>query len=123
MRRLAVLVVAVAAVGSGAVAQTLEGRLKQISETRVVRLAHRSDSNPFSFVNAQGQPDGYTVDLCKSVVHSLELQLNTKLAISWVPVTTQNRFDTIANGLADMECGSSTMTFERMRKTDFSSIT
>jgi glutamate/aspartate transport system substrate-binding protein len=123
MRRLAVLVVAVAAVGSGAVAQTLEGRLKQISETKVVRLAHRSDSNPFSFVNAQGQPDGYTVDLCKSVVHSLELQLNTKLAISWVPVTTQNRFDTIANGLADMECGSSTVTFERMGKTDFSSIT
>jgi glutamate/aspartate transport system substrate-binding protein len=118
-----VLVVAIAAVGNVAIAQAMDGRLKQISETKVVRLAHRSDSNPFSFVNAQGQPDGYTVDLCKSVVHSLELQLKTKLSIAWVPVTTQNRFDTVANGLADMECGSSTVTFERMEKTDFSSVT
>jgi ABC-type amino acid transport substrate-binding protein len=123
MRRLLLLVVAVVAVGSGAMAEATEGRLKQISETKVVRLAHRSDSNPFSFVNAQGQPDGYTVDLCKFIVHSLELQLNTKLAISWVPVTTQNRFDAVANGLADMECGSSTVTFERMQKADFSSVT
>jgi len=122
MRRLVGLVIAIVGIGSGAMAQTAEGRLKQISEAKVVRLAHRSDSNPFSFVNAQGQPDGYTVDICKFVVHSLEQQLNTKLAISWVPVTTQNRFDTIAGGLADMECGSSTVTFERMQKTDFSSI-
>jgi glutamate/aspartate transport system substrate-binding protein len=126
MRRLVLLVVAIAALGGGvaqALAQTLEGRLKQISESKVVRLAHRSDSSPFSFVNAKGQPDGYTIDLCKFVVHSLEVQLNTKLTISWVPVTTQTRFEAVAGGKADMECGSSTVTFDRMTKTDFSSVT
>src|SRR5215470_8434154 len=99
MRCLLLLAIAIASVSSGAVAQTLEGRLKQISETKIVKVAHRSDANPFSFVNAQGQPDGYTVDLCKSVVQSLERQLNSKLAISWVPVDTQNRFDAVATGL------------------------
>ncbi|MBR0695513.1 amino acid ABC transporter substrate-binding protein [Bradyrhizobium lablabi] len=123
MRRLLLFVVAMACFGDVASAQSLEGRLKQISETKVVKLAHRSDAKPFSFVNAQGQPDGYTVDLCKSVVHSLELQLGTKLAITWVPVDTQSRFDAIAAGLADMECGSSTVSFERMKKVDFSSFT
>src|SRR5262249_42287499 len=123
MRRLVLLVVAIAALGGVAQAQTLEGRLKQISETKIVRLAHRSDSNPFSFVNAKGEPDGYTVDLCKFVVHSLERQLGTKLTIAWVPVTTQTRFAAVAGGQADMECGSSTVTFERMGKTDFSSVT
>ena len=44
------------------------GPVKQIDETRIVKLAYRSDANPFSFVNLQGQPDGYTVDLCKFVV-------------------------------------------------------
>ena len=122
MRRLLLLAIAVASVGGGARAQTLEGRLKEISETKVVKVAHRSDANPFSFVNAQGQPDGYTVDLCKFVVHSLESQLNTKLSISWVPVDTQNRFDAVATGSADMECGSSTVSFERMAKVDFSSF-
>ena len=114
--------IAIAFIGNTVLAQTLEGRLKQISDTKVVKLAHRSDANPFSFVNAQGQPDGYTVDLCKFVVQSLELQLNAKLTIAWVPVDTKNRFDAIATGLADMECGASTVSFERMAKVDFSSF-
>jgi len=122
MRRLLLLAIAIASVGDAALAQTFEGRLKQISETKIVKLAHRSDANPFSFVNAQGQPDGYTVDLCKFVVHSLEQQLSVKLAIAWVPVDTQSRFDAVAAGRADMECGASTVSFERMAKVDFSSF-
>jgi glutamate/aspartate transport system substrate-binding protein len=121
MRRVLLLVALVFA-GDAASAQTVEGRLKQIGESKVVKLAYRSDANPFSFAVPQGQPDGYTIDLCKFVVHSLELQLDTRLAIEWVPVDTQNRFDTIANGLADMECGSSTVSFTRMAKVDFSSF-
>ena len=122
MCRLLLFAVVMASYGDAALAQTLEGRLKQISETKVVKLAHRTDAKPFSFVNEQGQPDGYTVDLCKFVVHSLELQLDAKLTIAWVPVDTQSRFDAVATGLADMECGSSTVSFERMTKVDFSSF-
>ena len=122
MRRLLFFAVIIASIADIARAESLEGRLKQINETKVVKLGYRSDANPFSFVNAQGQPDGYTVDLCKSVVHSLELQLDSRLTIAWVPVDTQNRFDAVANGLADMECGSSTVSLERMAKVDFSSF-
>jgi glutamate/aspartate transport system substrate-binding protein len=121
MRALLVFLVTMAFAGS-ALAQGAEGRLKQIGETKSVRLAYRSDANPFSFVNANGEPDGYTVDLCKSIVQSLERQLNTKLTVKWVPVDTQNRFDTVANGSADMECGSTTVSFERLAKVDFSSF-
>jgi len=114
--------VAIACLDGGALAQGADGRLKQVSESRVVRLAYRSDANPFSFVNAKGEPDGYTVELCKFVVQSLEQQLNTRLAIAWVPVDTQNRIDTVASGAADMECGSTTVSFARMTKVDFSSF-
>jgi glutamate/aspartate transport system substrate-binding protein len=122
MRRLFMLVAALICASDAASAQSLEGRLKQIDESKVVKLAYRSDANPFSFVNPQGQPDGYTVDLCKFVVHSLGLQLNTELTIAWVPVDTQSRFDAVATGAADMECGSSTVSFGRMAKVDFSSF-
>lgn len=122
MRRLFVFLVTMVCAGGAALAQSAEGRLKQIGETKLVKLAYRSDANPFSFVNANGEPDGYTVDLCKSVVESLEQQLNTKLAIKWVPVDTQNRFDTVASGTADMECGSTTVSFDRMERVDFSSF-
>jgi glutamate/aspartate transport system substrate-binding protein len=39
-----------------------------------------------------------------------------------VPVDSQNRFDTIAAGVADIECGSSSVSFSRMAKVDFSSF-
>jgi ABC-type amino acid transport substrate-binding protein len=122
MRRLFLLVAALICSGDGASAQTLEGRLKQIEESKVVKLAYRSDANPFSYLDTQGQPVGYTIDLCKFVVHSIEQQLNANLTIKWVPVDTKNRFDAIASGSADMECGSSTVSFERMAKVDFSSF-
>src|SRR5262245_33734107 len=107
MGRVILLVVAFICASDGASAQSLEGRLKQIGESRSVKLAYRSDANPFSFVDSQGQPDGYTIDLCKFVVHSIERQIDAKLTIEWVPVDTKNRFDAVATGRADMECGSS----------------
>jgi len=122
MFRVLFLLAALACGFDGALAQTPEGRLKQIGDTGIIRLAYRSDANPFSFVSAQGQPDGYTVDLCKFITGSLERQLSTKLRIEWVPVDTQNRFDTVAAGVADLECGASSVTFARMAKVDFSSF-
>jgi glutamate/aspartate transport system substrate-binding protein len=122
MRRLLVFLVTMVFAGDAAQAEGAEGRLKQIAESKLVKLAYRLDANPFSFVNGKGEPDGYTTDLCKSVVQSLEQQLNTKLAIKWVAVDTQNRIDMVVNGSADMECGSTTVSFERMAKVDFSSF-
>ncbi len=104
-----------------AAAQALEGRLKTIVSTKKIKIAHRVDSVPFSFVNDRKQPTGYTVDVCKSVVASLEKQFKvTGIEIEWIPVTSQNRFETIAKGHADIECGASTVTLSRMKEVDFS---
>jgi len=122
MLRAFLVLAAIGCVVDSAFAQELDGRLKRIYETGVIRLAYRSDANPFSFVSPQGQPDGYTIDLCKFVAGSLERQSGKKLTIEWVPVDSQNRFDSIAAGVADMECGSSSVSFARMEKVDFSSF-
>ncbi len=122
MLRAFLFLAAIIGAAGGASAQELEGRLKQIYESKIIRLAYRLDANPFSFVSPQGQPDGYTIDLCKYIAGSLERQISTKLAIEWVPVDSQNRFDSIAAGVADIECGSSSVSFARMTKVDFSSF-
>jgi glutamate/aspartate transport system substrate-binding protein len=123
MLRFFIPVVAIGCVlGVDAMAQDLDGRLRQINETGTIKLAYRSDANPFSFMSPQGRPDGYTIDLCKFIVSSLERQLSRKLATEWVPVDSQNRFDSIAAGVADIECGSSSVSFARMTKVDFSSF-
>jgi ABC-type amino acid transport substrate-binding protein len=102
----------------------LDGRLKKARDTQTIALAYRTDAAPFSSEDADKQPAGYTVDLCKRVVASIERQIGAKeLKIKWVPVTAQNRFETVAKGAADMECGASSVTLGRMKEVDFSSFT
>jgi ABC-type amino acid transport substrate-binding protein len=105
-------------------AQAADGRLKRIASSKTIKIAHRTDATPFSFVNDKKEVAGYTIDLCKAVVASIEKQIKVQpLKIEWVPVSTQDRFTAVASGKADMECGSSTVTLTRMKQVDFSNIT
>jgi glutamate/aspartate transport system substrate-binding protein len=123
MLRPVLAVVALLAAAGIASAQASEGRLKRIDDTKTVKIAYRSDSKPFSFLNERQEPVGYTIDLCKLIVRSLEQRINAPLSIEWVSVTTRDRFAAIAGGSADMECGSSTVSLSRMKEVDFSSFT
>jgi glutamate/aspartate transport system substrate-binding protein len=98
-------------------------RLKTIASSKVIKIAYRADARPFSFVNDKNEPVGFTIDICKFVVASIERQLGAgSLKIEWVPVTLQTRFSAVASGKADMECGSSTVTLGRMKDVDFSNF-
>src|SRR5499433_2722063 len=108
--------------GSFAFAQPSDGRLRTIHETATIRVAYRADSRPFSYLDDQGRPVGYTIELCERIARSLEAQLNVALTINWVPVDERTPFDAIANDSADMECGSTTVSLSRMKIVDFSSV-
>ena len=101
--------------GSFAFAQPSDGRLKIIHETATIRVAYRTDSRPFSYVDDQGRPVGYTIELCERIARSLEAQLNVALTIKWVPVDERTQFDAIVDDTADMECGSTTVSLSRMK--------
>src|SRR5215831_15744534 len=107
--------------GSFAFAQPSDGRLRTIHETATIRVAYRADSRPFSYLDDQGRPVGYTIELCERIAKSLEAQLNVALTIKWVAVDERTRFDAIVNDTADMECGSTTVSLSRMKIVDFSS--
>jgi len=109
-------------IGLGASAEAADSRLDRISQTKTIKVAHRTDAAPFSFVK-DNEAVGYTIDICKIVIASLERRLNIQgLKTEWVPVTTQNRLDAVANGTADMECGATTVTLSRMKQVEFSSL-
>ncbi|MEW6453500.1 MAG: amino acid ABC transporter substrate-binding protein [Pseudomonadota bacterium] len=121
----AALVFATCLSAGGAQAQESkpDSRLKTIVAKKTIKIAYRADATPFSFINDRKQPAGYSLDICKAVVTSLQQQLKVpELKIEWVPVTVQNRFETVASGKADMECGSSTATLGRMKQVDFSTF-
>jgi glutamate/aspartate transport system substrate-binding protein len=123
MLRLLSLFIAVSISVATAGAQTTippDSRLKTITGKKVIRIAYRADAKPFSFVTDK-EPVGYTIDLCREVVKSMQQQFGVaELKIEWVPVTVDTRFATVAANKADMECGSSTVTLGRMKDVDFS---
>ncbi len=120
LHRIAAAVLAVLSVPALARAQAPD-TLKRVRETRTLTIAYRTDALPFSFEEAK-QPAGYTVDVCKRVVASLEQQLKLQpITVKWVAATSQNRIELVRTGKADMECGSTTATLSRMEVVDFSS--
>jgi glutamate/aspartate transport system substrate-binding protein len=123
MKRLVFAALALLALPALVHAQTVDGTLKKIRDSKSVTIAYRTDALPFSFNDEKGQPAGYTVDICKRIVASLEQQLKIQgLKVNWMPATAQNRFDLIAKKQADMECGATTATLSRMENVDFSNF-
>jgi ABC-type amino acid transport substrate-binding protein len=101
-------------------AQPTDKTLQRIRDGKTISIAYRTDAAPFSF-EARGQPAGYTVELCKRVVASLEQQLKVpSIAVKWVPANVQTRLDLVRKGQADLECGTTTATLSRMEQVDFS---
>jgi polar amino acid transport system substrate-binding protein/glutamate/aspartate transport system substrate-binding protein len=106
------------------VAAQTTGTLKKIADAKTIVLGYRAEAAPFSFTASDGQPAGYSVDLCKRVVTSLEQQLKSgPLAVRWVPVTSDNRVSQVTSGAVDLECGTTTVTLGRQEQVDFSSLT
>ena len=101
-------------------AQTTDKALQRIRDSKTITIAYRTDARPFSF-EEDGKPVGYSVDLCRRVVTSLEQQLKVQpLAVKWVPANVQTRLDLVRKGQVDMECGTTTATLSRMGEVDFS---
>lgn len=101
-----------------------QSTLDKIKTTRTITIGHRDASRPFSFLDTDGKPAGYSVDLCVRIANALQQELGLReLAVKWVKVTPENRLTMVANGTVDIECGSTTNTLSRQEQVDFTSMT
>ena len=98
--------------------------LKRIRETGAILIGVRESSVPFSFIDAQKQPQGYSVDLCVRVADAVKSDLKLpKLDVKFVPVTSSNRIAALLEGKIDLECGSTTNTRDRQKQVAFAYTT
>ena len=105
-----------------AAAQT--GTLEKIRKTGVITMGYTDGSAPFSSRAAGGQPQGYSVDLCREIASGIREQLKlTTLETRWVELTIQNRLEAVRSGRVDIECSTTTWTLSRAAEVDFSLIT
>jgi glutamate/aspartate transport system substrate-binding protein len=98
----------------------LTGTLAKVRASGSIALGYRESSVPFSYLNARNEPIGYSIELCRALVTSIEDAVNKSLAIKFVPVTSESRIDAVVNGQVDLECGSTTSNLERQKRVAFS---
>ena len=97
------------------------GTLDRIRDTGEIRLGHRVDAAPLSYVDADGQPQGYSVMICRALAVRLADTLGLeRLTPVWVPLDVRERFDAVAEGRVDLHCGAATITLGRRERVDFS---
>lgn len=113
----------IAAATLGAVVPAGADTLTDIREAGVFKVGYRDDVPPFSSAEEPGKPQGFAIDICRSIAAKLREQLGmTDLRVEYVQVTAANRLEAVARGDVHIVCGATTVTLSRQETVDFSNL-
>jgi len=104
-------------------AQELTGTLQQIKKSGQIKIGYRVSEPPMSFLDKDGNPTGYSIDLCKSIAIEVENKIGADVKVEYVPVTAEGRFKALGDNKIDILCGSTTKTLSRSELVDFTQLT
>ena len=104
-------------------AQELAGTLQQIQKSGKIKVGYRLSQPPMSFLDKDGVPAGYSIDLCKNIVTEIKKKIGADIAVEYVPVTAEERFHALADKKIDILCGATTKTLSRSELVDFTQLT
>ena len=93
--------------------ETKENVLAQIRNTKTLKVAMRSDTAPFSYVDdRENEWTGYCGDLADSFGEYLEQRLNIAAGIKVIKLSSslENRFELVRDNTVHLECGPNTIT-------------
>ncbi|HZA94821.1 MAG TPA: amino acid ABC transporter substrate-binding protein, partial [Burkholderiaceae bacterium] len=116
-----VIAILAVSVATGVSAQpSPQGTLAKIRDTGVITIGYRESSPPFSYIDDQQKPIGFSLDLCERIVSAIRTNLGLRdLKVNYQAVTGANRIPLLQNGTIDMECGSTTNTVDRQKVVSF----
>ena len=123
MRSILTAILLVAFLTNPLSAQELTGTLLQIQKSGKVKIGYRESQPPMSFLDKDGMPAGYSIDLCKLIVTGIEDKIGGDVAIEYVAVTAAERFEALSANRIDILCGSTTKTLSRSELVDFTQLT
>jgi ABC-type amino acid transport substrate-binding protein len=106
--------------GTNLFAQDAEGTLEKITRTGEFVIGYRTDASPLSYENSDGDPSGYSVDLCRRIAAGVKAHLSeVDIETRFVSVSSDERISAVISGKIDIECGSTTITLSRQEQVDF----
>jgi polar amino acid transport system substrate-binding protein len=95
--------------------------LDTIERTGLLRVAIREDAAPFGYLDAGGNIRGYCLDFFALLRNRLSQTLNRDiLIIRLLKSDASNRFQLVADGLVDLECGPNTIVSDVPNQVKFS---
>ncbi len=99
--------------------------LARVAESGVFRIGYVPDAPPMSFLDRDGKPVGYSLDLCRHIAGAVRKAVKREdIRIEYVPlVLPAERIAAVVNGDVDIECGATTVTLSRREKVDFTLFT
>ena len=104
-------------------ATELTGTLQQIKKSGQIRIGYRVSQPPMSFSDKDGNPAGYSIDICQGIVAEVENKIGVDVKVEYVPVTADERFKALVDNKIDILCGSTTKTLARSELVDFTQLT
>ena len=104
-------------------AESHGGTFDQIASSGEIVLGYRESSVPFSYLDENQQPIGYSIDLCMKIVDAVAAELDKELTVRYVPVNPKTRIALMANGTIDLECGSTTNNLTRQQQVEYLPVT
>ena len=109
---------------TGMAAAQDESRLDRIKSDQQITLGYRESSIPFSYLDGDQQPVGYSMDICRGIVEAVKKELKLdNLNVREIPVTSSTRIPLVANGTVDLTCGSATNNAQRQEQVSFAPTT
>jgi len=122
VRVMAVVLLALSFVAVAAVADA--GTLDQIKQSGKIRIGYRVSEPPMSFLDEDGKPIGYSIDVCSRIVTAVKTKLgDANIAVEYVPVDSSTRFPMLTDNSIDILCGATTKTLSRGEIVDFTQLT
>lgn len=106
---------------SSLLAHEAESTLDKIVRTGEFVIGYRADASPLSYENGDGEPSGYSVDLCRRIAASVKGHLSEhEIETRFMRIDADERLSAVVDGKVDIECGSTTITLSRQKIVDFS---
>jgi glutamate/aspartate transport system substrate-binding protein len=98
-----------------------ETTLEKIKRQGQVSIGYRDDAAPFSYVDAQKRPVGYSIDVCNAVVAQMAQKLGAPdLHVKMTAIDIDRVIGFVRDGAVDMLCTSLSDTSERRALVSFS---
>jgi glutamate/aspartate transport system substrate-binding protein len=111
------------AVAQVASAQGLSPTLQKIKDSGTITIGNRDSSVPFSYLDGNQKPIGFSLELCDLVVARIKTKLGSPdLKVAYQAVNSSNRIPLVKNGTVDIECGSTANTIARQQEVAYSVI-